>query len=63
MPSMVAYHIEEPPPNALHIQDDSMPSRLGQVHRMRGRTAIAFLVSVTLRFIIYLRSAEADINS
>lgn len=62
MPSMVTYHIEEPP-NAVHLQDDIMPSRLGQVYRMRGRTAIAFLVSVTLRFIVYLRSAEADIDS
>ena len=62
MPSLVTYHIEDPP-NAVHMQDDSMPSRLGQSQRMRGRTAIAFLVSVTLRFIVYLRSAEADIDS
>ena len=62
MPSMVTYHIEDPP-DAFYLQDDSMPSRLGQVHRMRRRTAIAFLVSVALRVIADLRSAEADIDS
>ena len=62
MSSMVTYHIEELL-NAVHIQDGSMPSRLGQVYRMRGRTAIAFLVSVTMRLIFYLRGVEVDIDS
>ena len=46
--SMITSHIEEPL-NAVHLGGDNMPSRSDQIHHMRKRAAIPYLVRANLQ--------------